>query len=59
MNGAAWLNDDLPLPDGPMGVTHRLSPLNLRFRIVRRPSERERMVADLRTARRMATFGPD
>ena len=32
MDGAAWLNDDLPLPDGPMCVTHRLSSLNLRFR---------------------------
>ena len=32
MTGPAWLNDDLPFPDGPMGVTHRLSSLNLRFR---------------------------
>jgi len=32
MAGPAWLNDDLPFPDGPMGVTHRLSSLNLRYR---------------------------
>ena len=32
MAGAAWLNDDLPFPDGPIDVTHRHSSLSLRLR---------------------------
>jgi hypothetical protein len=32
MTGTTWLNDDLPLPDGGMDVTHPLSPLNIRLR---------------------------